>query len=169
MHFRADAARDLLLGLLALHNGMINRDQLVAAFGAWNAGAGKAMGSVNDLAGAMKFVGPVAKNLNVSIEETTGVLAELAAQGIIGEQAGTSLRGVLLSLTSPSKIAAEELANLGINVYNSGGKFIGLAGRKAKDAVPALERMHDDPNPEVRKQAQAACDRIRGGGAPAAG
>jgi hypothetical protein len=34
---RDDAPRDLLFGLLALQNGMVNRDQLVAAFGAWTA------------------------------------------------------------------------------------------------------------------------------------
>jgi HEAT repeat protein len=46
-------------------------------------------------------------------------------------------------------------------------KFLGLAGRNARDALPALERMRDDPNGEVRKQAQAACDRIKNPGASA--
>jgi TP901 family phage tail tape measure protein len=92
------------------------------------AAAGKAQGGVEDIANAMKYVGPVAKNLNVSIEETTGVIAELASQGIIGEQAGTSLRGMLLSLTSPSKIAASTMSDLGINVYDTSGKFIGMSG-----------------------------------------
>ena len=40
-------------------------------------------------------------------------------------------------------------------------KFLGLAGRSAKEAIPALERMREDPSAEVRKQAQAACERIR--------
>ena len=40
-------------------------------------------------------------------------------------------------------------------------KFLGLAGRNAKDAIPALERMRDDPSAEVRKQAEAACERIK--------
>ncbi len=40
-------------------------------------------------------------------------------------------------------------------------KFLGLAGRNARDAIPALERMRDDPSVEVRKQAQAACERIK--------
>ena len=31
---RDDTPRDLLFGLLALQNGMVTRDQLVAAFGA---------------------------------------------------------------------------------------------------------------------------------------
>jgi TP901 family phage tail tape measure protein len=92
------------------------------------AGAGKAQGEVTDLANALKFVGPVSKGMGVSIEETTGVLAEFASQGIIGEQAGTGLRGVMLSLTSPSKAAANEMGRLGIQVYDSSGKFVGLQG-----------------------------------------
>jgi TP901 family phage tail tape measure protein len=92
------------------------------------AGAGKAMGSVEDLAGALKFVGPVAKGLGVSIEQTTGTLALFAQQGIIGEMAGTSMRGMLLSLTSPSKIAKGAMDDLGITVYDAQGKFVGLDG-----------------------------------------
>ncbi len=37
----ADADRNLLFGLLALQNGMISRDQLVAAFGAWTGARGR--------------------------------------------------------------------------------------------------------------------------------
>jgi PAS domain S-box-containing protein len=37
MSRRDDAPRELLFGLLALQNGMVTRDQLVAAFGAWTA------------------------------------------------------------------------------------------------------------------------------------
>jgi hypothetical protein len=38
---RADAPRDLLFGLLALQNGMVTRDQLVLAFGAWTGAHGR--------------------------------------------------------------------------------------------------------------------------------
>jgi HEAT repeat protein len=40
-------------------------------------------------------------------------------------------------------------------------KFLKLAGQGAKDALPALERMHDDPSAEVRKQAESACEQIK--------
>lgn len=90
------------------------------------AGAGKAMGSVDDLAQGLKFVGPVANAMGVSLEETTGVIALFAQQGIIGEQAGTSLRGVLASLTSPSAQARKEIERLGITLYDSEGNFMGL-------------------------------------------
>lgn len=92
------------------------------------AGAGKAQGSVSDLANALKYVGPVANGVQVPLEQTVGVLAELASKGIIGEQAGTSTRGFLLSLTAPSEKAGKELAKLGINLYDTQGKFVGFNG-----------------------------------------
>lgn len=99
------------------------------------AGAGKALGSVDDLANALKFVGPIANSMGISLEETTGVLAMFAQQGIIGEQAGTSLRGMLSSLTSPSSLARKEIEGLGITLYDSRGGFLGMenaAGQLSK-------------------------------------
>jgi HEAT repeat protein len=40
-------------------------------------------------------------------------------------------------------------------------KFLRLAGRNARDALPSLERLADDPNAEIRKQAEAACKQIK--------
>lgn len=91
------------------------------------AGAGKAQGEVSDLALALKYVGPVASGMNVSIEETVGALAAFASQGILADQAGTSLRGVLAALTSPSKAAQDEIKRLGITLYDGEGRFLGLA------------------------------------------
>lgn len=92
------------------------------------AGAGKAQGEVSDMADALKYVGPVAHQMGISIEETAGTIAELASQGIIGEQAGTSLRGMLTSLTSPSALAAKTMKALGIELYDASGQFVGLQG-----------------------------------------
>lgn len=92
------------------------------------AGAGKALGSVQDLSEGLKYVGPVAHGMGVSIEETTGALALFASKGILGEQAGTSLRGVISSLSSPSMEAQKELDKLGISVFDAQGKFKGLGG-----------------------------------------
>lgn len=110
------------------------------------AGAGKAMGSVDDLANGLKFVGPVAASLGVSLEETTGVLALFAQQGIIGEQAGTSLRGVLASLTSPSKESAKEIERLGLNLYDAQGNFLGL-----ENAAGELSKAYGTMDQESRQ------------------
>ncbi|HEY3546251.1 MAG TPA: phage tail tape measure protein [Propionicimonas sp.] len=110
------------------------------------ASAGKAMGDVSDMAGALKFVGPVAHQMGVSIEETAGAIAMLAQQGILGEQAGTSLRGMIMALTSPSKIAAGEIDALGIKVYNAQGNFVGLAGvaQQLQDKMAGLTNAERD-------------------------
>lgn len=98
------------------------------------AGAIKVQGEVVDVGNALKFAGPVAASLNITLEETVGTLASFAQNGVLGEQAGTSLRGVLSALTSPSKLAAEELLNLGVmtedgasKLFDAQGKFKGLA------------------------------------------
>jgi HEAT repeat protein len=40
-------------------------------------------------------------------------------------------------------------------------KFLAVAGPSAREAIPALARMHDDPSPEIRKQAAAASEKIK--------
>jgi TP901 family phage tail tape measure protein len=90
------------------------------------AAAGKANGEVADFGGAMKFIGPIAAQMGVSLEETSGALALLAQNGILGEQAGTSLRGMLISLSSPSAQATKVMQEYGISLYDARGEFVGL-------------------------------------------
>ncbi|RFA12168.1 phage tail tape measure protein [Subtercola boreus] len=92
------------------------------------AGAGKAQGSVDDLAQGLKYVGPVTAALGVSLDETVGTLSLFASQGLLADQAGTGLRGVIQSLVSPSIQASKTLAAYNVNLFDSNGKFIGLAG-----------------------------------------
>lgn len=91
------------------------------------AGAGKAQGSVQDMGMALKQSGLVASQFGLSIEETTGTLAAFASSGLIGSDAGTSFKTMLLSLANPSKESADLMRELGINAYDAGGKFVGIA------------------------------------------
>lgn len=91
------------------------------------AGAGKAMGSVDDLGQALNQAGLVASSTGVSIEETTGTLAAFASAGLIGSDAGTSLKTALQRLQNPSNEAAGVMAELGINMYDANGAFVGMA------------------------------------------
>lgn len=90
------------------------------------AGAGKAQGEVHDMAMALNQSGLVAHQFGLSIEETTGALAAFAASGMIGSDAGTSLKTMLLRLATPTQQAADEMRQLGIHAYDATGKFIGL-------------------------------------------
>lgn len=85
------------------------------------AGAGKAQGSVGDLGAALNNVGVVASNTGLSIEETTGFLAAMASNGIVGAEAGTQLKSMLQSLQAPSSTAQKALDQLGLSLYDSAG------------------------------------------------
>ena len=91
------------------------------------AGAGKAVGSVEDMGMALKQSGLVAAQTGVSIEETTGTLAAFASAGLIGSDAGTSFKSMLQRLTPQSKEAADKMAELGLSAYDASGNFIGMS------------------------------------------
>lgn len=91
------------------------------------AGAGKAQGSVQDLGQALNQSGLIAASTGLSIEETTGGLAAFASAGLLGSDAGTSFKTMLMAMTPNSAAAADKMAELGINAYDAQGNFVGLA------------------------------------------
>lgn len=121
-----EVARAAEIAGVTLRQFKLDGDEAGRVADVLSAGANKAVGSVDDLAQGLKFVAPVAQGMNVSLEDTVATLALFADQGVIGEQAGTSLRGMLSSLTSPSKQARDELDRLGVSLYDKQGKFKGL-------------------------------------------
>lgn len=92
------------------------------------AGAGKAQGEVHDMGMALKQSGLVASQFGLSIEDTTGTLAAFAGAGLLGSDAGTSFKTMLLALAAPSGKAADEMERLGIAAYDSQGNFVGITG-----------------------------------------
>ena len=92
------------------------------------AGAGKAMGGVDDLGMALKQSGLVASQFGLSIEETVGGLSAFASAGLLGSDAGTSLKAMLLALANPAGATAKKMEELGISAYDAQGQFVGLEG-----------------------------------------
>lgn len=82
--------------------------------------------SVRKLADSMKYVGPVAKSVGLSVEEVTSALMLFYNAGLTGEQAGTSLRNILLSLVDPSSEAQKALEQLGISLEDIDPRKHGL-------------------------------------------
>lgn len=91
------------------------------------AGAGKAQGGVLDMGEALKQAGLVASQTGLSIEETTGTLAAFASAGLLGSDAGTSFRTMLLRLAAPTGESAQLMEDLGIEAFDAGGNFVGMA------------------------------------------
>lgn len=106
------------------------------------AGAGKAMGDVTDLSQALNQSGLVANQFGLSVEETVGTLSAFASAGLLGSDAGTSFRTMLLRLANPTEEVKGLMKELGIEAYNSQGQFIGMAGL-AGELQGALGGMSD--------------------------
>ncbi|PIE98632.1 MAG: phage tail tape measure protein [Treponema sp.] len=74
----------------------------------------KSPANMTKLAYSMKYVGPVAKGLNISLETTTSALMGLYKSGFGGEQAGTILRAGLQKLASGSNDLKTKLQEVGL-------------------------------------------------------
>lgn len=90
------------------------------------AGAGKAVGSAHDLGLALNQAGLMANSMGVSMTETVGTLSAFANAGMIGSDAGTSLKTMLQRLSNPTKAAQAQMDELGISAYDASGQFVGL-------------------------------------------
>lgn len=75
-----------------------------------------AQGSIEDFGAAFQQVSAVARQVNLSVEETTGALTELAKSGLRGADGGTSLRTTLLRLVPTTKQAIQYQNALGIEI-----------------------------------------------------
>jgi TP901 family phage tail tape measure protein len=76
----------------------------------------KTIGTVENLAEALKFVGPIAHSSGLSLNETVAALMVLHKQGLVGEMAGTGLRNVLVRLGAPTKEAVAAMRQFGVEI-----------------------------------------------------
>lgn len=107
------------------------------------AGAGKAMGSVEDLSAALNQSGLVASSTGLSIEETTGTLSAFASAGLLGSDAGTSFKTMLQSLNPRSAEAASLMEEYNLQAYDAQGNFVGMEEYAGKLAA-GLGKMSDE-------------------------
>ncbi len=91
-------------------------DTLTAAFTRTNT-------DLRALGETMKYTGPVAAKLGISLEEAAAMAGMLANNGLRGSDAGTAMRASLSHLASPPKAAADALKELGVSVADARGKM----------------------------------------------
>ncbi len=103
-----------------------------------------------DMAEAMKFAGPVASALGLSLEETAAAIGIMSDAGIKGSQAGTSLRGALTRLANPSKDAVALMEDLGINMFDANGQMYPMA-----EIIKILQSTFSGLTDEQKQQAVA--------------
>ncbi|MBN8740736.1 MAG: phage tail tape measure protein [Xanthomonadaceae bacterium] len=97
--------------------------------------------SVSKLGNAMSYVAPLARQLGLSLEDTTAIIGALAKESFKGERAGTALRNVFSQLSDPASKFSEALRGLGITSTNfiEVIKKIVAAGDRGKVALLALD------------------------------
>lgn len=79
--------------------------------------------NVGKMGYTFKYVAPIAGAMKYSIEDTAVAIGLMANAGIKGEQAGTSLRGMLTRLVKPTDAVAGAMEELGICMTNADGSM----------------------------------------------
>lgn len=109
------------------------------------ANANRTNSSVAQTGEAMKYVAPLARAAELSLEETAAAIGIMADAGIQGSQAGTTLRGAISRLSKPTDDMQEAMDKLGISFYDSNGKMKSLTKqvgmlRKATEGMTDEQR-----------------------------
>lgn len=108
------------------------------------AGAANASTSeVTDIAMALSQAGTVASGFGVSIEDTLTSLAMFSNFGIKGSDAGTLMKTSLQAITDSSNPAQGAIKELGLQLYNANGQFVGYP-EMLKQVAEASGRMSDE-------------------------
>jgi TP901 family phage tail tape measure protein len=89
------------------------------------AAAGKSATDVHGMSLAFAQAALLAHQTGLTLEQTAGALALFAQNGLVGSDAGTSLKTMLMRLTPQSQQARDMMDKLGFSAYDSSGKFIG--------------------------------------------
>jgi TP901 family phage tail tape measure protein len=83
--------------------------------------------SLDDMQYALKYAGPPAAALGISLEELSASIGIMTNAGMKGEQAGTTLRSALLGLLDPSEENSKRMEKMGITITDAKGNFVGLS------------------------------------------
>jgi TP901 family phage tail tape measure protein len=75
------------------------------------------------LSQSMKYMGPVAKQFGMSLEESAAMAGLLGNAGIQADMAGTALRGIMSKLAGPTTKQAKILKKLGIVTADAAGNM----------------------------------------------
>ena len=106
---------------------------------------------------AMQYVGPIAKNLGLSLEQTAGAMAVLADNGFTASRVGTGLRGIFTELGKTSADVEKSLKDLAEqNISLS--EAVDLVGkRNAAQLITLLKNIDaiDEANDKYYQQGRA--------------
>lgn len=118
------SAADIVTNILSGYNKPVSElthvtDVLVKAFTSANT-------DLRQLAEAMKYAGPVASAAGVQFEEAAAALGMMGNAGIQASMAGTSLRGAISRILSPTKNMRAAMEEAGLSFTDASGRLLPL-------------------------------------------
>lgn len=90
--------------------------------------AARTNAQVEGMGEAMKYIAPVANAMGQEIEMVAAAVGMMSDAGIMGSQAGTSLRGALSRLARPTDTMVEVMNEFGLSFYDASGNMLSLVG-----------------------------------------
>lgn len=87
------------------------------------AAANKSTAELSDVALGFQQASAVWKMAGQSASDLTTAITMMADAGVVGSDAGTSLKTMMRALMSPTARAKKEMKELGISMYDAGGNF----------------------------------------------
>src|SRR5215218_1805069 len=98
--------------------------------------------SVEDMGLSLSQAGAMARNAGLSIQETTGVLAAFANNGIAGSDAGTSLKTMLTRLIPTTNAAKDSMRELGLRFTDAHGAILPITeiAQQLQDRLKGLSQ-----------------------------
>jgi len=88
-----------------------------------------------DFAEAMKFVAPIAKTMNITLEETAAMIGILGDVGIKGSLGGTTLKNMFLNIMRPSENVRKVLEKMNFQ----GKNFVEILKNMKEAGIPVRE------------------------------
>lgn len=159
------SAADIVTNILAGYG--METHQLAGAVDVLVAGFTNANTDLSQLAEAMKYAGPVANSAGVSFEEAAAAIAMMGNAGIQGSMAGTSLRGAITRLISPTERASNMLREAGVSATDAEGRLLPLAdileqlGPHAEDTGLFMEVFGQRAGPAMAALVSQGADQLR--------
>jgi TP901 family phage tail tape measure protein len=129
--------------------------------------ANETTADVHDLAYSMKFAGPIAAGLGVSLEETAAAAGVLSSAGLQASMAGTGLRRIFSELETPSTKTKKLLREVGLSTDDVRISSLGLTQvlrnlrAAGVDAGLGLEIFGDRGGPAFEVLAKALPDLVK--------
>ncbi|MDQ0188273.1 phage tail tape measure protein [Alicyclobacillus cycloheptanicus] len=111
-----------------IHEFNLNGSQMTPVINAISGALHQANISMSDFYNSMKYVGPLASQLGLNVNDVSQALGLLAQHGIKGSQAGTTLRRMLMNLQPSTAAATAEFKQLGLVTANGTNLFYNANG-----------------------------------------